>query len=179
MEVMSDEVQVVVLSGVPGVGKTTIAEAMSDLLVADAVPHAWLDGDQLALVFPRDPDDPHAHALFFENLACLWVSYRTAGARRLIIARVVEEAGELDGYRRAIPGAEIVVVELRAPQHIVHQRILRREYAPGWVLRMQNRSDELRPILEHNGVADHVVLIEHETPGEVAKTVLQRIGWIA
>ncbi len=179
MEVLSDEVQVVVLSGVPGVGKTTTAEAMSDLLLADGVPHAWLDGDQLALVYPRDSDDPHAHSLFFENLVHLWASYRAAGARRLIIARVVEEAGELDAYHQAIPGAEIVIVELRAPQHIVHQRILRREYAPVWVLRMQNRSDELRPILEHNGVADHVVLVEHETPDEVARTVLKRIGWTA
>ncbi|GBE24709.1 MAG TPA: hypothetical protein ENG98_01220 [Actinobacteria bacterium] len=179
MEVLGDEVQVVVLSGVPGVGKTTTAEAMSDLLVADDVPHAWLDGDQLTLVYPRDPDDPHAHRLFFENLAQLWASYRAARARRMIIARVVEEADEMDGYRQAIPGAEIVVVELRSPQHIVHQRILRREYAPEWVLRMQNRSDELRPILENNGIADHVVLLEHETPEQVAKTVLKRIGWTA
>jgi len=40
------------------------------------------------------------------NLAALWKNYERSGARRLLIARVLESRSYLDGFREAVPGAE-------------------------------------------------------------------------
>ena len=50
--------------------------------------------------------------LMFENLASLWPNYRAHGATHLILARVLEDGGELARYRAAVPGAQITVCRL-------------------------------------------------------------------
>lgn len=120
---MTLSIPVVTLSGIPGVGKTTTAEAISDILRSRSVAHAWLDGDQFGLAFPRSPSDPRAERLFVENLSGVWANYAEVGAERLIIARVVEPAEGVDAYRDAIPGADVTIVDLRASTKTAHERI--------------------------------------------------------
>jgi hypothetical protein len=57
----------------------------SGALEAAQVPHAAIDLDGLELIWPT-PDDE----LVFRNLASLWANYAAAGARRLILTRVLE-----------------------------------------------------------------------------------------
>jgi len=46
-------VPVAVITGTVGVGKTSVALEMSEILAARAVPHALVDLDALSYVFPR------------------------------------------------------------------------------------------------------------------------------
>jgi hypothetical protein len=108
-------VPTIIVTGPVGVGKSTVAEAMGYQRLAAKVPHANVDFDQLTACYPRPADDDAwGTKLGLSNLAAMWTNYQLAGARRLIIARVIESRSELDGFREAVPGADIVLVLHRA-----------------------------------------------------------------
>lgn len=108
-------VPTIIVTGPVGVGKTTVAGEMGLHLLDAKVPHATVDFDQLTACYPRPTDDDRwGTKLGLMNLAALWKNYERSGARRLLIARVLESRSELDGFRGAVPGADILVVRLRA-----------------------------------------------------------------
>lgn len=175
---MDVRVPTILVTGPVGVGKTTLAETMGRLLRDAEVPHATVDFDQLTACYPRLPDDDGwGTNLGLTNLAVLWRNYAARGADRLLLARVIEDRKELDGYRAAVPGAEITVVRLRAPVATLHERIRRRGEGRGmdWHL---NRAVELAPLMDSQHVEDFVIETEERTPGELALEVLRRVGWL-
>jgi Zeta toxin len=60
---------VVFLVGTVGAGKTTVADALSDLERRYRRPHAGIDLDQLRRLWPSAESDPFHLALELENLA--------------------------------------------------------------------------------------------------------------
>jgi hypothetical protein len=95
----------------------------------------------------------------------------------LLIARVIEDRKELEGYRRAVPGAEIVVVRLRASPSALQQRVRQRGEGRGlqWHL---DRAVELAPLMDVQRVEDLLVETEDRTPGELARETLRLLGWL-
>src|SRR5438132_4402870 len=103
---------------------------MGMLLLGAKVPHATVDFDQLTACYPRPADDDRwGTKLGLLNLAALWKNYELAGARRLLIARVIESRSELEGFREAVPGADVVLVRLRAKPETLRPRT--RQRGPG------------------------------------------------
>ena len=100
------------LSGPVGVGKTTVLVEMHDILAARGVPHACIERDALAYSWP--PRGRFNEAAALENLAAVWANFHRAGAERLVVAGVVESEADVDGYRRAVPGARITLCRLTA-----------------------------------------------------------------
>jgi len=166
------------VTGPVGVGKTTLIECMSGLLRGAEIPHAAVDFDQLTACFPRSPgDDVWGTNLGLANLAALWRNYAALGADRLLIARVIEDRKELDGYRRAVPGAEIVVVRLRASPSTLQERVRQRGEARGMEWHLA-RAVELATLMEARRVEDLVLETEGRQPAELARETLQRVGWL-
>jgi adenylylsulfate kinase-like enzyme len=169
-------VPVLIISGPVGVGKTSVALEIADLLGPAGVRHAVVDLDALTWCFPRPADDRHHQRLGLRNLAAIWQSYRAAGAERLVIARVVSSHEELDAYRAAVPGAAITVVRLRASPETLRQRVERREI--GLALEKSlRRTLELAAELERARAEDHVVDTDERSVTEVARAVLAVAGW--
>ncbi len=168
---------VLLITGPVGVGKTTIANEVSALLEEAAMPHACVDMDQLRCAYPRPPDDRFNSALGLRNLGDVWANYHAAGARRLILADVLESRANLLGYEAAIPGADILVVRLRASVASLAARVQQREVGAGldWHLR---RSAELAAQMEREGVEDIVVETDGRGLAELAREVLERSGWV-
>ena len=173
---MSVNVPVLVISGSMGSGKTTVLSEASDLLSEAQIAHAAIDLDCLSVGYP--PQEHHGEALIHANLAAIWPNYVAAGAQRLLIARVVEDRSELQGYRQAVPGAEIVVCCLRAPIATMHERLRMRE--PGmFQAQAIARCTELAHILEHSGAEDFTVDNgDRRLVTEVAREVLSRADWL-
>jgi hypothetical protein len=170
-------VPTIIVTGPVGVGKTTLIGEMSALLRSGNVPHAAVDFDQLTAAFPRSPDDDMwGTQLGLANLAAIWRNYQAAGARRLLIARVLEARSELHGYRTAVPGAEITVVRLRASLKALHARL--RERGGGALQWHLDRAVELAPQMDEWRVEDLLVETDERHPGELAREILIRLGWM-
>jgi adenylylsulfate kinase len=170
------DVPTLLLTGSSGSGKTAVAAEICDVLSELRIPNAALDLDSLAWQWP--PSSAWNDELMFKNLAVLWPNFRDHGATHLVLARVLEDARELNHYRDAISGAQIVVCRLTAPEHERIER-LRRRIPPGdWCEWHIARSRELEPLLERAGIEDFVIENEMISLRAAACEVLMRAGWI-
>lgn len=172
-------VPTIIVTGPVGVGKATVADEMGYALRDAKVPHATIDLDRLRAGYPRQADDDRwGTKLGLTNLAAVWNNCRAAGARRLLIACVVEKRSELDGFREAVPGADILLVRLRATPETLQARVRRRGHGTGmeWDL---NRAVELAALMDAQPVEDMLVETEGRDPTTIAHDILRRAGWIS
>jgi adenylylsulfate kinase len=169
-------VPTLIITGTVGVGKSTVTAEISDVLADLQIPNAAVDLD--ALVWQWPPSSEWNSDLMFENLALLWPNYRAHGATRLILARVLEDPAELVRYCVAVPGAEITVCRLVAPEAIRVSRLLGR-MPPGpsrdWHL---NRTVELENNLRRLACEEFTVENGDRSVHDVAFEVLVRAGWV-
>lgn len=171
-------VPTIIVTGPVGVGKTTVADEMGYALRDAAVPHATIDLDRLRAGYPRQAnDDRWGTKLGLTNLAAVWKNYQAAGARRLLIACVIEKRSDLDRFREAVPGADILVVRLRATPETLRARVRKRSHGTGmeWDL---NRAVELAALMEEQPVEHMLVDTEDRDPPTIARDILQRAGWL-
>jgi predicted ABC-type ATPase len=164
------------ITGTVGSGKSTIAAEVNELLAERRVPNAAVDLDALTWQWP--PSSAWNNDLMFENLAALWTNYRSHGATRLILARVLEDRAELERYRAAVPGAEITICRLLAPEATRLERLQSR-MPPGrsrdWHL---DRTVELESTLVRLGCEDFKVQNSNRSARDVALETLARADWI-
>jgi hypothetical protein len=170
-------VPTLLISGTVGVGKSTVAAEICDVLSECELPNAGLDLDGLAWQWP--PSSRWNAELVFENLAALWPNLRAHGAERLVLARVLEDRNDLERYRVAVPGAQLTVCRLVAPQALRERRLTAR-MLPGpardWHLR---RTTELEAILEQRAVEDFLVPNGERSVRDTAVEVLTASGWLS
>jgi len=173
---LSERVPVLIISGSMGAGKTTVLSEASDLLAEVGISHGAIDLDWLGVMHP--PQGTHGEQLALANLAAVWPQYKTAGARRLLLASVVEDRAELQHYKVALPGAEIVVCRLIASSVTMQDRLRVRE--PGlFQPKALARSMELDSILSKARIENFVVYNDAGRPiTEVAREVLTKAGWL-
>ncbi len=178
MDNRQDEIiSVLIITGPVGIGKSSAAKAVSELLEWDyALPHAVADLDYLRSAFPRPKDDPFNTSMGFKNLAAVWLNYREAGARYLIIPSVMEHAGDLDRVRAVVPGAELVVVRLTASLLVNHARIRGRESSADSLQWHLARSTQLAAELETSSLEDFIVDTEQKTAKDVAREIVRHWG---
>lgn len=164
--------EVVLLNGTVGAGKTTTAHAVSAALSAAGTRHAVIDVDQVRLLWPPPDRDPFQHEVAVANLASLARNYERAGAERLVLAGVLEDAQQLADYRRVL-GAGMRHVLLTVQPEVAARRLRARhaDDAEGraWHLR---RTGELAAVLRGLQRLDAVIDTSELTPPEVAAQVL-------
>lgn len=173
---MASRVPVLMITGPVGVGKTAVTGEASRLLGEAGIPHATADLAVIVSCWPPPCDDPWNEVLIHANLGCMWANFRRAGAARLLLCRVLETRSLLARVTKAVPGADITVVRLRARRELVQQRIVTRESGrdPQWYL---DTAAYLFDRMEHTGVEDHVVDNDDRPVAQVAAEVLHVAGW--
>lgn len=125
----SGPVEVLLVSGPAGVGKTSVAFEVSLGLQRRAVPHALIDTDELDRLYPV-PDDQDV--LAEGNLAAVWDGFARRGCRRLVLAGVwLHRASQRRWVERAVPGARVTAVRLMASDATIEARVRRREMGSG------------------------------------------------
>jgi predicted kinase len=170
-------VPTLLITGTVGVGKSTVAAEINDVLADLKIPNAAVDLD--ALVWQWPSTSSWNSDLMFENLASLWPNYQAHGATRLILARVLEDRTELVRYRAAVPSAEITVCRLTAPEAVrLHRLHGRMPAGPSrdWHL---GRTVELERVLDRLACEDFAVENGDRPVREVALEVLARAGWVS
>ncbi|MFJ3393318.1 phosphotransferase-like protein [Leifsonia aquatica] len=165
----------VFLNGTVGVGKSTVADAISAL---EPGPHAVVDLDQVRRLHAAPTTDAFNHELELRNLRALAANYREAGARRFILAGVIEEPAEVPRYVEALAADGMLVCRLVAESAVVERR-LRSRHAddPDGLEWHLHRAGELAGILEAAALDDVVVDTTEATPQQVARRAREAAGW--
>ena len=90
----------VLLTGVYGSGKSSVAEEIAYLLEQAGEPYALLDLDYLSWAGTGSGDRAAEVGLMLQNLAAVAANYRRAGVRLFVLAYFVRSPGEVRAYRR-------------------------------------------------------------------------------
>jgi len=169
---------VLLVTGAPGVGKTTLVKEMGEQLFHAGVAHAVVDIDELARVRPAVPDKRVWADLTVANLRVMWPNYEALGVERVILAGIVQSAAIIDAYRAAIPGSDLTVVRLRASVDTLHARLQDRE--PGSVRAfLLGVTASLDREIADLDVADLTVDNDPDQPlGDLARGILEWMGWL-
>lgn len=160
--------------GPVGIGKSSVADAISEILQENKVPHAIVDLDNIRRSYPYPEDDQFNMAIGFKNLAAIWANYSEAGARRLIIPNVMEHPEDFDKIRSAIPGAILFVVRLEAPIEVNHARIRGREKTPESLEWHLNRSTQLSQELREKQLEHIIMDTSSKTPRDIAEEIVAK-----
>jgi hypothetical protein len=165
------------ITGPVGVGKTTVAFEMLEVLEERDVSHAFFDVDGLTYFHPKPAGDRFGERFAITALGILFPQLQAAGVERLILARVLWERESLVRYEEALPDADITVVRLTAPLQTIEARIRRREIGAGldWCLA---RAAELDAHWRANPVEDLLVETSGRSVRAIAVDVLTQLGWI-
>jgi gluconate kinase len=170
-------VDVLLIGGRPGSGKTTVALEISSRLQVQGIAHCHIEGDNLDAAYPKPAEDPQGSRLTETNLTALWHTYAGIGQHRLIYVNTVSVV-ERDLIVRAIGGeARVVAVLLTATDETVHHRLARREAGSG-LSRHLARSRRVAETLEQDAPeSTYRVTTDARTVHSVAAEVIELTGW--
>ncbi len=176
---LEDEPSALLITGTVGVGKTSTADLLGDLLADAGVPHAVIDLDRLCQAWPAPDDDPFHHRLLLGNLRAITANYRNVGVRHLVLAGVAENAAERDSFQAAL-GVPLRVCRLTAKPSAIRSRLRQRhesDHDPESLPWHLTRAEELDLVLDQAAIADIAVDTTNLTPADVAATILGATGW--
>ena len=164
----------ILLTGVFGCGKTSVAEEMAGILEESRAPYAALDLDWLAWFDSTDDDGPTEHQMMLRNLAAVVDNYLAVGVRLFILARSIRDGAELDDVRSVL-AMPLKVVRLIVPLEQIQQR-LGSDVTTG-------RRDDLRVasmwVKESVGLGIEDLAIANDRPiHQVAADLLDQLGWV-
>ncbi|WP_020574360.1 ATP-binding protein [Actinopolymorpha alba] len=172
-----EPVPFLILSGPPGVGKTTVSWEIFDQVVDRGGRPALVDLDLLGACWPVPADDPHNERLKALNLESVWQNFQRAGARCLVAAGVIENRDGLQMYGNAIPGAVPTLCRLTAADHELRSRIVGRGRERGdGIEKLHRRAIQLAHELEQNDCADFWVDTNDRSISDVAGLVRAGAG---
>jgi adenylylsulfate kinase len=164
----------VLVTGVYGSGKSSVAQEIAYLLEQRGEPFAVLDLDFLSWAGTGHADRAAEFGLMLRNLSAVAANYRQAGIRLFVLAYFARSADEVDGVREAA-GVPLRVVRLEVGLADIERRL------SGDVT--SGRRDDLREAAsalqtkEGAGIED--VVIGNDRPiGAVAHDVLSFLGWV-
>jgi adenylylsulfate kinase-like enzyme len=161
------------LTGVYGTGKSSVAAEIADILEKRSEPYAALDLDWLIWFEAPDHDDELARRLLTANLRAVVTNYVDAGVRRFVLAGSIATKADLDEIRATVP-APMTVVRLTVPLDEIERR-LQSDVTTG-------RRDDLRVaatwLAGDIGVGFEDFALANEGPiRAVAMEILGRVGW--
>jgi energy-coupling factor transporter ATP-binding protein EcfA2 len=164
----------VLLTGVYGSGKSSVAEEIAYLLEQRGELYALLDLDYLSWAGTGADDRVAEFGLMLQNLAAVAANYRRAGIRLFVLAYFVRSPGEVQAVRDAL-GLPLRVARLTVPLPVIERR-LAGEVSSG-------RRDDLREaassIAASAGAGVEDVAISNDRPvGVVAQDVMTFLRWL-
>ncbi len=161
---------VIVVTGPTGVGKTTVAYEMTEVLDERGVAFGFYDPDAIHFR-PVQEGDRFGTRVW---LAALHAAWPLMEVERLIVPVVVETR---ENARRLLPDAELTIARLTATPQTIEERIRRRELGAGGDWHVA-RAQELEAHWRQHPVEDFLVDTDGRDVRDLAVEVLTRSGWI-
>ena len=168
---------VLVLTGSVGVGKSSVAYAISKIFSGGNISNVVVDLDHIRDAYPKPKNDPFHMNLGYKNLSALWRNYKAVGVTHLIVPNVVENISDLKKIKSAILNTDIKIVRLKADIKTIHNRLRNRDKGESlkWHL---NRAIVLTRQLENAKVENFVVDTKNKPILKIAKEIILKLGWL-
>jgi len=161
-----------------GAGKTAVAIEIGEFLELREQPFALVDLDWLGWVQPAPASLLTQRSVLAQNLRLIWPTFCEAGVERLVLARYVEDRAQLDEFGAALPGVELFVVRLVAPQAVIERRLRARDSGAQLAEHLAETA-VFAARGEASALEDAVVVNGDRPLADVAAEVLALAGWSA
>ena len=168
-------VQVLMLCGPAGVGKSTLGWEIAAQLRRLGIAHVLLDSDELDRAWPLTTAE--RDRLNRANLTAFWANAAAPGHGRLVFAGVFLNAAAAQGWVTAcIPGASITRVVLGTTDDELERRVRAREVGSEVGEQWQRTLAQARAFRRNAGSADVLDTTGRAVP-DLARQVIERTGW--
>ena len=157
----------VLLTGPPGVGKTSVLTALVDALTDDDVPHAAIELETLAWTHPALNDK-----LWLGYIKTTCDLYRAAGHHLLLVAETLETDEDRTRLLDAVAAEGSFLVRLEAQPATLVERIIERE-PETWsgLADLAEHTQELAVSMPALCAVDLVLSTEGQRPEDVARRI--------
>jgi adenylylsulfate kinase-like enzyme len=166
-------IEVLVLNGSPGSGKSTIANAIAIHLMQMDIAHAVIDVDELGRIHPE-----LGTAFSRNNLRAMWPNYAAIPNLKVILPVCIVSKQDLKEIRDAVPCKGFTICELVADESTLKDRVTRREPDGYWQTRLRELVDEHIHKDSADRFSDFRVRTDDKSIDDAAKAVLELLGWI-
>ena len=168
------EGRAVLITGVYGSGKSSVAQEIAYLLEERSAPYALLDLDFLGWFEAPGEGGPTEQSVMLKNLSALVGNYLAVGVRFFVLAGAIRDGAELEDLEAELP-TPLRVVRLTVPLAEIEKR-LRSDPTTG-------RREDLREagawLVSSVGVGIEEKTVSNERPiREVAAEILGWLGWL-
>jgi gluconate kinase len=161
----------VLITGVYGSGKSSVAEEMAAVLEEHNAPYALLDLDFLAWFDTGGEGGPTEHRMMLRNLAALVGNYLDVGVRFFVLTKALRDRAELEDLRAGLP-MPLKVVRLTVPLEEIEERL---SHDP-----TTGRRDDLREaavwVAASFGVGIEDLTVPNDRP--IRKVAVEVLGWL-
>lgn len=163
----------VLITGVYGAGKSTVAVEISYLLEQQQRPFALLDLDYLGWGGADFSSHAASYLLMLRNLAAVAGNYREAGVGTFVVAWFVRDHDARRSVQEAV-GVPLRVVRLTVPLEGIRQRLV-----PDPTLgRAEDVQEAERQIASSEGVGVEDLVVANDRPiAVVAGEIMSWLGW--
>ncbi len=164
----------ILITGVYGSGKSSIAAEIAYMLEQRHQPYALLDLDYLSWAGTGSTDRAEEFGLMLQDLADVTGNYRRAGIRLFVLAYFLRNGTELHALRKAA-GLPLRVARLEASLAEIEQR-LAADITSG---RRDDLQQAASSIAASEGVGIEDVVITNDRPIQVvAEELMTFLGWL-
>lgn len=159
--------EILILTGSPGAGKSTVADTLSEELVRTNTAHAWIDVDDLSKVFPSESEN-----FKWTNLLLLLPYYLEIPNTKIILPGVIGSQENIDSIKSIAGNTKVVVCELTASPATILKRVLKREPDEYWRTQLKNALKNYAAIEPNITIST-----EDRTADDVVAELIQKMGW--
>lgn len=160
----------VLITGVYGTGKSTLAAELAEILEHRGQPFAAIDLDWLMWFLGAD-ERVDAGEVMLRNLAAVVDNYVGVGVRFFIVAGTIREPREVEALRALLP-SPMLVVRLTVPAEVIAER-LRHDAGSGRLGDLQVARQDLAA-----GAGEGIEDIALANDGAVAGLAGRVLGWL-
>ena len=158
--------------GAPAVGKSTAAWQLWQDLVEEDVPSAYVDIDQLGMLYPAPEGDEDRHQVKVAALEAVIANYCTFGANVLVVSGVIDPARGADFAQAAEGVATFSFCHLTVGEHVIKRRLHER----GWPVEAVETSVAEMQALEQADFVHATIDTTGLVPTETAHALRRLLG---
>jgi predicted kinase len=163
----------VLLTGVYGVGKSTVAAELAEQLEARSLSYGALDLDWLTWFDTGAMKHDVGERVFLANLAAVVGNYLDVGVKLFVLAGWVGDRADLDRLAAAIP-VPLRVVRLAVPVEEIERRLA----ADPTAARRNDLAHTRQWLADGSGTGFEDLVVDNRGPiDQVAATILDWLGW--